>query len=384
MSIKLVLLIILAAAVALLVLILLFQRKRRRRTHRNSYIEALHALIEGRKDDALQLLTRAVKNGEGDIDAYLQLGNLLREKNQAEKALQIHRGLTVRRNMNYTEEKAIQLAIAEDLATLGKIDRSIQVLESLSQKRKDPDVLLTLHGLYHRNGDYDKAFTMLKDLSRIEREITPGHRAGYLASVAYVMRHDGRKNEAEKLLERARKEDKDSTSALYLSGQLAMEEEDLEMAAEMWERLLRVDIRYFDDILPLLEKVLYESGKFHMLERMLGGLLHTYPREPTLLAALATFYEKKGEQNQAITVLEDERATILHDADTTIKLASLYLRADRIEEARRLLEEVDLHPTSSLPYYCKDCGNRSDAPLSYCNRCSGFYTFTRVHESVTD
>lgn len=384
MNIKLILLIILAAAVVLLVATLLFQRKRRRRIHRSSYIDALYALIDGRRKDAMHLLTRAVKNGEGDVDAYLQLGNLLRENNQSEKALQIHRSLTVRRELGYDEEKAIQLAIAEDLASLGRIDRAIQVLEAMQSRKKDLEVFLKLHTLYHQNGDFERAYAMLKELSRLDPGMSAPQRASYLATVADTIRREGRRDDAKKFLDRARKEDADSTPALYVAGLVAMEENDLSTAAAMWERLLHMDIEHFSEMVPLLEKVLYESGKFRDLEKILVELLQKYPGNPALVAALSSFYEKKGEFDRAEAILEDGLASGKASPTIHARLASVYLIEGRLEEAGAALKKIDVETEKTPVFSCVRCGNATDVPLAYCVRCSGFSTFMRKHDTIHD
>jgi len=380
MNLKLILLIILAVALALLIVLLFLQRQRRRKTHRSAYIDALYALIENRKEDALKLLTKAVKNGEGDADAYLQLGNLLREKNQPEKALQIHRSLTVRRDLSYEEEKAVQMALADDLADLGRLDRAIQTLESIYSRKKDGDILVKLHTLYHRSGDFDRAYSLLKDLSRIDPEITRSERAAYLATVAAVLHSEKRMEESQVYLERAIKEDKNAPSAVFLIGQNAMREGDLGKAAEMWTRLLKNNISCFCQVIPLLEKVLYESGRFQELETVLKKLLMQHDSQPDVLNALASFYEKKGETGVAVRILEDARDAIRSNPLASIRLASLYLQTDREEEARRILEELDLESRKAAAFVCGICGNHSDIPLAYCNQCNHFNSFKNDYE----
>ena len=56
-NIRLIVIAVLACAVVLLSVIVLLQRKKRGAGRRSLYIEALYALIEGRKDDAYSLLT---------------------------------------------------------------------------------------------------------------------------------------------------------------------------------------------------------------------------------------------------------------------------------------------------------------------------------------
>lgn len=378
------LLIILGAAALLLVVALIVQRKRRRLRIYSPYISALHALIEGRKDEALRLLTKAVKRREGDIDAYLRLGNLLREKGLGQKALQIHMALTVRRDLGPQEDKEIQLAIAEDYAALGNIEKSLQTLTALRRKGRDSDIALALHRLYHRNGDYDNAFSMLKDLSRADGGVTRSDRAAYLAAVADGLRADDRMEEARKYAERARKEDRDSPTALFMIGLLAADAGRMDVAADTWNRLLRKEIGYIQNVIPLLEKALYESGNFQKLEKLLRELLEIHPDNPYILNELASFYEKKGELERAVGVLEGSGAVHTGDAKATVKLSSLYMRSNRVELARRVLEEVKFRGPEPPTYYCEACGSRRDFPINYCTDCSGFNTFIIGYEKIAD
>lgn len=384
MSMKLIILIILGTAVLILAVLLLFQRKRRRSTRRSSYIDALYALIEGRRDEALRLLTAAVKNGESDIDAYLQLGNLLRENEKPEKALQLHRGLAVRRDLGYEDEKRIQLAIADDLASLGKIEKSIHVLEGVNQRKKDRDVINKLHSLYHRSEEYERAHTMLKELSRFDGEITGSSRAAYLATVAYGLFTKGEVEEAKRYLEKAEREDRQSRPALYLAGTIAMKEQDMKTAADKWERLLNTDISCFNDVIPLLEKTLYQSGRFQELEELLNDLIQKNPGRPLLVGALASFYEKKGEVERAIDVLETERESTDLGFVASVRLAELYIQAGRTEEARNTLEGIDVSTKQPVMFYCKVCGNHTDIPLAYCDECASFNSFVKGHEKIKD
>jgi len=380
---KMIIIIVLIAALIVLGLLLLLQRKRGRRSRGNYYIDALHALIEGRSDDALKLLMNAVRMGESSTDAYLQLGILLREKGQNEKALQLHKGLMVRRDLSDDEEKAVTVAIADDFEALGKTERAVQTLEQLDKRRKEPEVVLSLHRLHHRNGEYDKALSSLKDLGKLDRSYGGGERASYLASVADRLIHDGRNEEAEKYLDRARREDKNSVSALYLSGMQAMKKGDLDAAAGSLERLLEIDICYFAEVLPHLKKALFESGRFQDLERLLTGLIKRHPVETELIIELASFYERKGELDEAIRILEEEKELLSRDPVAKARLASLYLQRGETDSARRMLEKLDVDSQNRFIYYCKVCGSISSTPLSYCSGCSNFKSFTRDHENIS-
>jgi lipopolysaccharide biosynthesis regulator YciM len=372
MNIRLIVITVLALAVVLLSVIVLLQRRKRGTGRRSMYVEALYALIEGRKDDAYSLLSSAVRNGEDDIDAYIQLGNLMRERGQADKALQLHRGLTVRPGLGFDDEKAVQIAIAQDLASLGKTERAVAALETVRRKRKDADVLAALQELYHTRGDYENSYDALRDLSRIDNSITPLMRSSYLTSIACMKIESGDIDGAAKYLDKARKEDASCPGALYLSAGLAMDKGDLDRAARMWEDLLSVDMGYFPEVAARLEKALFESSRFDELEGILSRLLEKYPAESLLLSTLAGFYAKKGEISRGIDLLEGERGRVSGNNKLAVSLASLYIKSGRTDEALSVLEENDRIPSAAGSWKCGSCGEAYGTSLGFCRACCSF------------
>ena len=113
---------------------------------------------------------------------------------------------------------------------------------------------------------------------------------------------------------------------------------------------------------------------------ILDKLFKRYPEEPSVIAALATFYEKKGERDKALRILEEERSTLTRNAVASAKLASLYLQDGNQESARRVLDEIDINSKSDAAYICAECGDFAIYPLSYCNACSSFGKFKKAYE----
>jgi lipopolysaccharide biosynthesis regulator YciM len=377
LNMRFIVILVLAFAVVLLSAAVLIQRKKRGMARRSRYIDALYALIEGRKEEAYSLLASAVRNGEDAVDAYIQLGNLMRERGQADKALQLHRGLTVRHGLSFDDEKAIQLSIAEDLAALGSMDRAVTVLETVRKKRKDADVLSALHRFYHAQGDFESAYAAMKELSRMNSSITSRMRASYLTSIACALMEAGDDDEAGKYLDKARKEDPVCPGALYLSASLAMDKGNLDKAVRMWETLLMSDMGYFPEVAALLEKALFDSGRFDELEGILSRLLQKYPSDSFLLSSLARFYAKKGEISRGIDLLEGEGEKIAADKNLTVSLASLYIKSGRTDEGLSILEESDRVPSASGTWRCGSCGEAYGTSLGFCRACCSFDSIKR-------
>lgn len=381
MNIRLILLILLGVAILLLVASLLLQRRKKGKTRRSFYVDALYALIEGRKKRALNLLTRAVKDGEEDIDAYLQLGHLLREFDQPARALQIHRGLTVRRDLLPAERRNILLAIAGDLKEMGRAEKALRELENIGKKERNKEVYQLMHQLHHIMGNYQEAFDSLKQLAGLGDGLTESHLAGYLAAVSELMMTDDQFDKAEKWLRKAIRTYSDSIPAIYLSADLAMRKGNTGDAIKYWTSLLKVSTEDFNWVFPRLEKSLYESGKFHQLESILESMLDHYSGNPSVINALASFYEKKGETERAVRVLESNEEAAKGEPFNRMKLALLYLKSDRGREAEELLDTGEDMIYQDTVFSCSKCGERLHYPARFCNACYSFDSYHKSDES---
>ncbi|MBT5440295.1 MAG: hypothetical protein HOK88_03095, partial [Candidatus Marinimicrobia bacterium] len=58
------------------------------------YTDALNAMVRGDKRTALKHLRDVVKQDTNHVDAYLQMGDILREEGNALAAIKIHQSLT--------------------------------------------------------------------------------------------------------------------------------------------------------------------------------------------------------------------------------------------------------------------------------------------------
>jgi len=381
MNIKTVLLIIFAVAVLLLVLLLIFQKKRKQKGKRSKYIDALYSLIDGDRTQALSFLTTAVKQGETDISAYLLLGNLLREQGEPEKALQIHMGLSVRKDLSSKEILEVQVSLADDFASLGRTEKAIKTLEKLSKKSRSKEMLFKLHTYYHKLQDYERSTEMLRELSRYDSEISKRTVASYMTSIANELYERGNVKGSKELLDKALKIDKDCPSAIFFLGKLATEDHDIKKASKMWHLLLDKDISYFEDVKRYLESSFYEGGDFDAFEEMLKELIDKNLNNAPIAVALASFYNKKGELGKAIDVLEDNIVSFNLAPYASIKLAELYIEKGNNRKAVEILQNVNFDERKRYYYKCPKCGYRSDLPLNYCSNCFKAVSFERSYEN---
>ena len=70
-------------------------------------------MVRADKTKAVSLLRDVVKKDSDHVDAYLQLGNILRDSNP-QQAVKIHQTLTVRTNLSIEIQEDIHKALALD------------------------------------------------------------------------------------------------------------------------------------------------------------------------------------------------------------------------------------------------------------------------------
>ena len=94
------------------------------------YTDALNAMVRGEKGNAVRLLRTVVKQDSDHVDAYLQLGNIMREENP-QQAVKIHQSLTVRPGLLEQFRIELHKALALDYNQAGNQNLAKREAEQL-------------------------------------------------------------------------------------------------------------------------------------------------------------------------------------------------------------------------------------------------------------
>ena len=97
--------------------------ERRRETSSIHYILGLDFLASRQIDRAVAELTIAARKNTDAIEIYLILGNLLREKGQLERAIQIHQSILHRPGLSRDERAHTLLCLGSRRGSAGKYER---------------------------------------------------------------------------------------------------------------------------------------------------------------------------------------------------------------------------------------------------------------------
>ena len=170
----------LAVVIGGLFIIYLFKPKKKKRTD-SIYTNALNAMVRGDTRIALNHLRDVVKQDSDHINAYLQMGNILRQDNNEQAAIKIHQSLMVRPNLNNEIKLDIHKALALDFEQINDLSRSQQEAElvlKIDKRNQWANEFLLM--IFEKQKDWDKVTQISKILQRLNKEKDPAQISKFL------------------------------------------------------------------------------------------------------------------------------------------------------------------------------------------------------------
>jgi lipopolysaccharide biosynthesis regulator YciM len=373
------LVVILAGALIYTLVLLSFERRKasEKNPGKESYYAGLRALVRGDREIAFQRFKQSVMDDSRSIEAYLRIGELLRERGQPQKAFAIHQDLAERGGLDTAETQAIKRAIAEDQIALGNEDEGMRLLSELAeQSDMKAWALRRLHRLHLKREEFEAAYKVRQKLVRLGEALEPRVAALYLTLAGVEASDAGEHRRGRVLLRDALKTYAGSQAAHYYLGELYARDDRAEDAVRAWKAFLEHAPQLAGLIFPRLEKVLFDMGQYSEIAGTYQQVLAADPVNTDALLGLALFSEKKGDDQAALghlaRVLELDPGHLL----ARQKMVQIYRAAGRADEAWQAAEGFFTWlPAATDAVRCRQCGFESKEPAWYCSRCQHFDTF---------
>jgi lipopolysaccharide biosynthesis regulator YciM len=305
------------------------------------YLIALAALADGDEETAFREFRNAVRLDSSNVDAYLRLGDLLRKRGDLDRALQLHRELTLRRGLDPDAEARVQESLCRDLVALGRFERAADAAREAIRRARDPSsALALLLSVHEARADMDEAY-------RAKRELLKRRGAGdsaaelcaYRAAQAETYFTKGDLKEAEKLLKEARRLDGDEPAARYLWGLLKERQGEYAEAIDAWEGILATHPERAAPLFLALERVHFLNGTFGGMETAYLRFLERVPGHADASFGLGRFLRRKGQVDAAIRACRRGLDAHPKSEPLRILLLGLLLQAGRSGEAEGLLND---------------------------------------------
>ena len=286
------------------------------------YTEALNMLVRGESQNAIRLLRDVVKQDTNHLDAYLQLGDILRDEGNSQNAIKIHQSLTVRPGLDDKLQIQIHQSLAKDYLSLNEISLAKKEAEMiLNIDKKEFWATEFLLDLAEKSHDWAQAAHLIKTLDSNNSDITRLARYKVYEGMG-KFENDDRKG-AEQCFNKAIEIAPNfGLPHLYL-GNLFSENRNLVKALEHWEQYALLDLKNGSSIYSKIESALFDLGRFSEVEKFYQRALKNNPRNLDALAKIANVLEEKGERQKALDLVED--ALSQHQDSIKLRLMKLKL-----------------------------------------------------------
>ena len=371
---------IVIAIVVIFFIILFFWSKAKREKRKVSpklYTDALKALLAGDEKLAFQRFKDVARGDPNNVDAYLKLGDLFRKRKKFDKALQVHKELTLRPSLSSEEKSEILKSLAEDYIASENHQKAISVLEELYRINED-DLWVNnkLISEYEETQRWGEAFELKKKLSKHKDDEVNKVLALYKVFWGKDRADKDELHKARVAFKEALNYDETCVSAYIYLGEAYYRDGRSDDAVEYWKKLLDAVPSAGYLVFDKLEKTLFELGQYEEITEIYERISTQNPKNIQALFSLADIYEKKGMIELAI---EKYRQILDIDPDflsAKLSLAKIYQEKGWKEKSIDLLDGlIENLPPARREFICNQCGYKSSEVLWKCPQCKRLNSF---------
>ena len=298
-----------------------YKPKKQKKTD-SLYTDALNAMLRADKQRAVLLLKDVVKQNSDHVDAYLQLGNILREDNP-QQALKIHQMLTVRPNLTKMTRIEVYKSLAKDYEIIDNIIKTKKEAEQILVLDKQNEWALTfLIKISEKIEDWDYAAEKTKQLHKITGISDVNKLAIYLVYKSKEKIKNDDFKEAETLLNKAINQASDFGLPYKYLGDIKMMNRDLVKAIELWEKFIQFSPKESYLVFDNMETALFDLGRYSEVEKFYQRVLEKNNMDLAAGLRLANVLNEKGEDQAAISLIDK----LIDNGNATISIMLMKLK----------------------------------------------------------
>jgi len=272
---------------------------------------AFHAVLDHDLDAAESILAAAVRSDSSEVDGYLVLASLYRQRGEIGRAIHLHQNLLLRRDLDTDVQFQAIVGLADDFREGGFLRRAIAAYEEVLAHQ--PRHARALHALVRLLVDAReplRAIPLARRLVRIEGKQASLLEATLWVDLAESERAEGRTQVARKALRRALRIDPQNLRAWIAIGLVEAELGKPKRALAAWRRVPEIDRRAGPIVYPRLAATFAALGQARDYEIFLQELLAIDAEDSGARLALARGLAARGATEDALTevrrVLERE------------------------------------------------------------------------------
>jgi lipopolysaccharide biosynthesis regulator YciM len=345
--------------------------RRKKSGSQTPYLDALHLLLDGNREEAFEKLKRTVRDDTDNIMAYIKLGDIFRENGLPIRATKIHRNLLLRTTLTEKQTEDTLYHLVLDYRASGMTDKAIEMAERLAQKdKKGIEVRKLLLELYEDKEDWDKAFFMRQGINKWIKKSDHHILALYKVNAGRELARKGSEHQGRIRFREALKLDRQCVPAAVSLGDSYMREKRFEDALKVWKDLASRVPSKAHMILDRLNDVLYNLGRYSELETVCEEIIRTKPAHPGAYFKLMELYEKQGKMDEALELGRQAYEANPDNPSARRALLRFLNRTGRKEEAlETAMAFLGRDTEGSSEFHCVHCGFESKEIFWRCPKC---------------
>lgn len=267
-------------------------------------MDALNAMLLADKQKAISLLSSIVKKDSEHINAYLQLGNLLREDDSA-RAIKIHQMLTVRQSLPKDTKIEILKSLALDYDEIGEfLKAKIEAEKILKIEKSNHWASFFLLSIAEKIGDWEYAEKKAKDLQKLKGFDDKINLSLYTLQKGIKCLNNDNIEKAEILFRKAINDNPNYGLPYKYLGDIKNKNRDLVNAVENWEKYMELSPIDSHKVFDRIETALFDLGRYGEVEKFYRKVLKKNPDDINAGQRLANVLNEKGENKSAIALID--------------------------------------------------------------------------------
>lgn len=305
------------------------------------YVEALVDLLNNEQIKAFTKLRQVVSEDSHNIDAYLRLGKILRDNKKPDRALQVHKDLTLRSNLTADEKSDVLRHLAEDYIALNDFDTAEAALkERIRIKSHDRWAYAELLKIQETSNKWDEAYETASQILKIESNKSKKPLAVYKYRMGEECYKKKDYHKARVFFKEALGLDPIFVPAFLSVGDSYCEEKRFEDAINFWKKLISTVPGQGHLVINRLKKTLYDLGRYGELAQICHSILNYDPENLEARLTLAEFSEKKGDLETAREILEKIIEDHHDNLSVIMELIRIYLEKEDLKKLNALVRNL--------------------------------------------
>lgn len=306
------------------------------------YVDALRDLLDGRQESAFTKLRQVVTEDSSNIDAYLRLGKILRDNKKPDRALQVHKDLTLRTSLSQAEKAEILHQLYQDYLALNDLDTAAAALKELiTIKPRDRWAYINLLELQKKAEAWDEAYDTAVMLLKIEGSKSKKPLAAFKYHMGEALHKKREYHKARILFKEALGFDPGYVPAYLAIGDSYHDEKRYEDAVNFWNKLIAAVPDEGHRVIERLKKTLFDLGRYGEVIDICHNILNHSPKNLEARLCLAEFYEKKGDSDQAEQVLVEIIDENPQETRAIVELIRILLQKGENSKIRDLVRTIE-------------------------------------------